>query len=227
MTDYHKDRISIQVGLSGYSFKIEADGTVRSSEWLGAGRIFTSAEFQKRYDEVEVSVFTPKCALVPKQFHRPGASRELLAEIADIADTDVIECIDVPQFGSVLVYSNTIGESLSKVISEMVLKTDGNVSRPLPELYYMLMHLSDIQDYNKILASYKDGYLYLVVAQGRTLLLCNAYQAQDFTTAEYFIFLAMKKLQLNIEMSTICFRTSIAEEEEISLYRYFKNVEQI
>ena len=227
MTDYHKDRISIQVGLSGYSFKVETDGAVRSSEWMSADRIFTSPEFQKRYDEVEVSVFTPKCALVPKQFHRPGSARQLLEEIADIADTDSVEYVDVPQFASVLVYSNTIGESLSRVISEMVLKTDGNVSHPLPELYFMLSHLSDIQEYNKILASYKDGYLYLVVAQGRTLLLCNAYQAQDFTTAEYFIFLVMKKLQLNIEMSTIYFRTSLAEDEEISLYRYFKNVEQI
>jgi hypothetical protein len=176
---------------------------------------------------VEVSVFTPKCALVPKQFHRPGSDRQLLEEIADVAETDSVDYVDVPQFASVLVYSNTIGESLSRVISEMVLKTDGNVSHPLPELYFMLSHLSEIQEYNKILASYKDGYLYLVVAQGRTLLLCNAYQAQDFTTAEYFIFLVMKKLQLNIEMSTVYFRTSLAEDEEISLYRYFKNVEQI
>ena len=227
MTDYHKDRISIQVGLSGYSFKVETEDAVRSSEWMSADRIFTSPEFQKRYDEVEVSVFTPKCALVPKQFHRPGSARQLLEEIADIAETDSVDYVDVPQFASVLVYSNTIGESLSRVISEMVLKTDGNVSHPLPELYFMLSHLSEIQEYNKILASYKDGYLYLVVAQGRTLLLCNAYQAQDFTTAEYFIFLVMKKLQLNIEMSTIYFRTSLAEDEEISLYRYFKNVEQI
>ena len=97
----------------------------------------------------------------------------------------------------------------------------------LPELYHMLMALEQIQDYNKILASYKDGYLYLVIAQGRTLLLCNAFQAQDFTTAEYFIFHAMKKLQLNVEMSTIHFRTSLTEDEEISLYRYFKNVEQL
>ena len=170
MTDYHKDRISIQVGLSGYSFKIETDDTVRSSEWLSADRIFTSSEFQRRYDEVEISVFTPKCALVPRQFHHPGESRQM---------------------------------------------------------YHMLMALEQIQDYNKIMASYKDGYLYLVIAQGRTLLLCNAFQAQDFTTAEYFIFHAMKKLQLNVEMSTIHFRTSLTEDEEISLYRYFKNVEQI
>ena len=227
MTDYHKDRISIQVGLSGYSFKIETDDTVRSSEWLSADRIFTSSEFQRRYDQVDVSVFTPKCALVPRQFHHPGESRQLLSGVSPVTESDYVEYVDVPQFASVLVFSNSIGESLSRVISDMVLKTDGGKARPLPELYHMLMALEQIQDYNKIMASYKDGYLYLVIAQGRTLLLCNAFQAQDFTTAEYFIFHAMKKLQLNVEMSTIHFRTSLTEDEEISLYRYFKNVEQI
>ena len=227
MTDYHKDRISIQVGLSGYSFKIETDDTVRSSEWLSADRIFTSSEFQRRYDQVDVSVFTPKCALVPRQFHHPGESRQLLSGVSPVTESDYVEYVDVPQFASVLVFSNSIGESLSRVISDMVLKTDGDKARPLPELYHMLMALEQIQDYNKIMASYKDGYLYLVIAQGRTLLLCNAFQAQDFTTAEYFIFHAMKKLQLNVEMSTIHFRTSLTEDEEISLYRYFKNVEQI
>lgn len=72
-----------------------------------------------------------------------------------------------------------------------------------------------------------DGRLYLVIAQGRSLLLCNSFQAPDFTTAEYFIFMAMKKLQLNPEVSTICFRTELQEEQEMSLYRYFKNVEHI
>ena len=227
MTDYHKDRISIQVGLSGYSFKIETDDTVRSSEWLSADRIFTSSEFQRRYDQVDVSVFTPKCSLVPRQFHHPGESRQLLSGVSPVTESDYVEYVDVPQFASVLVFSNSIGESLSRVISDMVLKTDGDKARPLPELYHMLMALEQIQDYNKIMASYKDGYLYQVIAQGRTLLLCNAFQAQDFTTAEYFIFHAMKKLQLNVEMSTIHFRTSLTEDEEISLYRYFKNVEQI
>ena len=80
---------------------------------------------------------------------------------------------------------------------------------------------------NKILASYMDGYLYLTIAQGRSLLLCNSFRAPDFTTAEYFIFLAMKNLQLNPEVSTITFRTSLESEEEMSLYRYFKCVEVI
>jgi hypothetical protein len=39
--------------------------------------------------------------------------------------------------------------------------------------------------------------------------------------------MAMKKLQLNPEVSTITFRTSLESEEEMSLYRYFKCVEVI
>ena len=111
--------------------------------------------------------------------------------------------------------------------SESVLKLDGAKANPLPEAYYLLKQIPQIQEYNKIIASYMDGHLYLVVAQGRSLLLCNSFQAPDFTTAEYFIFMAMKKLQLNPEVSTICFRTELQEDQEMSLYRYFKNVEQI
>ena len=227
MTDYHKDRISIQVGLSGYSFKVETDGTVRSSGWLSADRIFTSTEMQKRYDEVDIAVFTPKCVLVPQQFHLPENSRNMLAEVVHLSDEEPVDYVEIPQYAAVLLYSNPLHATLPKVISETVRCFDGSKSQPLPEMYYMLDQLSSLQEYNKILASYMDGCLYLVIAQGRTLLLCNTYQAPDFTTAEYFIFLAMRKLQLNPEVSTIFFRTPLNEDQEMSLYRYFKNVESL
>ena len=221
------DRISIQVGLSGYSFKLDTDGTSSFSAWQSADRVFTSPELQAEYGAVEIAVFTPKCALVPDQFYDESAAYDLLNEVAELEKDDLVSTIEVPDFASVLVYSNTIGETLSKVISETVRKADGSKTAPLPELYYMLGNLSALTDYNKIVASYADGHLYLVIAQGKTLLLCNSYAAQDFTTAEYFIFLAMKKLHLNPEVSSIHFRTSLTEDEELSLYRYFKSVEKI
>lgn len=219
--------ISIQVGLGGYSFSIWNDGTfVSASGWMTADRIFTTSEFQKRYDEVEISVFTPKVTLVPANFFIPEQAHQTLLELSDLDDQEHVEYIEVPQLGAVLIYSNLIGETLSKVISETVLRTDGTKARLLPEMYFMLSSLSRMTEYNKILASYMDGVLYLVVAQGKTLLLCNSFQAQDFTTAQYFIFNAMKKLNLNPEVSTVVFRTRLSEDEEMSLYRYFKNVEQ-
>ena len=221
------DRISIQVGLSGYSFKIQTADQTKASGWMSAERVFTTPEFLRRYDSVEVSVFTPKVTLVPEQFHDDSTSTEALRSVADIQDGDVALSVPVPEFAAVLVYSNAIGETLSRVISETVSDKEGNKSAPLPEMYYMLRSVLDLPDYNKILASYMDGVLYLVIAQGRSLMLCNSYHAPDFTTAQYFVFLAMKNLQLNPEVSTICFRTPLSEDEEISLYRYFKNVEQI
>ena len=223
----NKDRISIQVGLSGYSFRIQADGVVHSSEWMSAGRIFTTPELQKRYDEVSVSVFTPKFTLIPAHFHSSETARQSLSEVAQINEDEVVESVDVPQLAATLLFSLNVGGTLSKVIGETVLHADGSKARPLPEIYYMLNQLSEIQDYNKILASYMDGHLYLVIAQGKSLLLCNSFQAPDFTTAEYFVFLALKKLQLNPELSSIYFRTPLTEEQEFSLYRYFKNVERL
>jgi len=222
-----KDRISIQVGLSGYSFKIEAEDSCRYSGWLSPEKIFTSSELQRRYDDVRIAVFTPKCALVPQHFHHPLHARHSLSEVVDLQDSDVVDFIEVPEHAAVLLYSNSIGETLSKVISETALRSDGTKTAPLPELYFMLKALPEIGEYNKILASYMDGWLYLVIAQGKSLLVCNSYQAPDFTTAEYFIFMVMKKLQLNPEVTTIFFRTSLTEDQEMSLYRYFRNVEHL
>ena len=194
---------------------------------MTAEKIFTTSEFLKRYDEVEISVFTPKITLVPEQFHDASSSARMLSPVADIDDSDKVTSIPVPEFGAVLVYSNAIGETLSRAVAETVLDNAGNKTVPLPEMYYMLRSVLSLPDYNKILASYVDGVLYLVIAQGRTLLLCNAFQAPDFTTAQYFIFLAMKNLQLNPEVSSITFRTPLSEEDEMSLYRYFKSVESV
>ena len=221
------DRISIQVGLSGYSFKIQTADEVRTSPWMSAERIFSTPEFLQRYDKVEISVFTPKVTLVPDQFNNTDDALRMLSPVADVQKDDDVTSISVPEFAASLVYSNNIGETLSRAVSETVMDKEGNKSTPLPEMYFMLRSVLDLQDYNKILASYMDGVLYLVIAQGRSLLLCNSFHAPDFTTVQYFIFLALKNLQLNPEVSTICFRTPLTDEEEMSLYRYFKNVELV
>ena len=218
--------ISIQVSLSGYSFEIYGrDCEPVYTDWHDSGQVFTEPAFQRRYDEIGISLFTRKCALVPRQFFSPMMAGSLLSEVVRLDENDIVEYVEIPEFAAVLLYSNSIGESLSHTLSEMVRKTDGNKVRVYPELYYLLKYLPSIREYNKIVASYHDGYLHLVMAQGKMLLLCNVFEAADFTTAEYFIFLALKKMQLNPEVSTIYFRTGLSEEESMSLYRYFRSVE--
>ncbi len=147
---------------------------------------------------------------MPTHFFNTTSARETLAEVACLKEGDVVKWADVPQYDAVLLYA---------VENERV--------EALPELWYLLQDLPKCKDYNKIVASYKENHLYLAIAQGGSLLLANVFEAPDFTTAEYYIFLAMKQLQLNPEVSTICMRSLIGPEEEMSLYRYFKSVEQI
>ena len=151
----------------------------------------------------------------------------MLADVVRTGENDIVEDIRIERLGAVLIFSNSIGESLSRAISQTVLTVDGFKARMLPEMYYMLETLSECTEYNKIVASWADGYLHLAIGQGRNLMLANIFKAPDFTTAEYFIFNAMKKLQLNPEMSTITFRTPLSEAEEMSLYRYFRAVDKI
>ena len=219
--------ISIQVSLSGYSFKVYTPDGVTASPWQGAERIFTTPEFQRRYDMVEISLLTPKVTLVPEPFLGSMPARRALEEVVRLDEGDFVETVPVPHLGSILVYSNSIGESLSKVLSQTVLPASGEPTRVYPEMFFLLCALEEISEYNKIVASWKDGWLHLVIAQGKSLRLCNVFQAPDFTTAQYFIFLGMKQLQLNPEVSTVCFRTPLDQEAEMSLYRYFKAVVQL
>ncbi|MBP5676204.1 MAG: DUF3822 family protein [Bacteroidales bacterium] len=194
---------------------------------MGSEQLFTTPEFQRRYREVEISLLTPKVALVPESFFDGASARAALEEVTSLGLEDTVEWVSVPEVGAVLVYSLTIGESLSKVLSQTVLTESGEQPRVLPEMYYLIRTLSDIEDYNKIVASWRDGWLHLVIAQGKSLRLANVFQAPDFTTAQYFLFLAMKQLQLNPEVSTVSFRTPLDMDSSMSLYRYFKAVVQL
>ena len=219
--------ISIQVCLNGYSFKVSDGLAARESGWLGADSVFTAPELQRRYPRVEVSLLTPKVALVPSSFFDESSMRQCLADTVILDEGDEVCHIAVPEFAAELVYSPTIGEMLSRTISRAVLDEDGNAPEVLPEMYYILKDLLKVEEYNRIVASFAAGYLHLGISQRRNLLLANVFRAADFTTAEYFLFLAIRNLQLNPEVTSVYFRTPLSGEEEMSLYRYFKSVERL
>lgn len=145
--------------------------------------------------------------LVPTQFFEPLRQRAALAEVAKVSEDVIVKHIEIPQYNAVLVY-----------------EVDEDSVISIPEMANILQKLPDCNEYNKILCSFKEGRLFIAIAQGKTLLLANSYNAPDFTTAEYYIFLTVKSQQLNPELSTICFLTPLSQEEELSLYRYFKSV---
>lgn len=157
--------------------------------------------------QVTGSSYTHRFTLVPRQFFVEEDARNILSDAVSMESGLDVAYVDIPECGAVLLYEDT---------------GDGR----MPEVWFLLSMLNGISDYNKVIASFARGRLFLVIAEGRTLRLCNSYDAQDFTTAEYYIFLAMRRFQLNPEMSAIYFHTPLSEEQEMSLYRYFRSVEQ-
>ncbi len=213
--------ISVQVLSGGFSYRVDAGP---SSGWLGAEHIFTEPRLQSRYEKVSISLFTPKVTLVPESFFSKDRASELLGDVTSLRPGDQVLSVPVPEQSSVLVYSPSGYDTISKAVSQNILTISGEPSPVLPEIWWLLGSLPLADEYNKILCSYADGWLHMVIAQGKTLCLANVFRAPDFTTAEYFIFLALKRLQLNPEVSTVYFRTPLDMDEEMSLYRYFKSV---
>lgn len=174
--------------------------------------LMTDREDNKRIISIQSKLggyyFTPKVTLVPGQFYCSDTAFEQLAGVVHLEKGEPVRVMGVPEFAAVLIYS-----------------PENVASDDIPITAFMLKHILKLQEYNKILAAYQDGVLYLCIAQGKSLLLCNTFEAVDFTTAEYFIFLALKKLQLNPEMSSITFVTPLSEQEKMSLYHYFNNVD--
>ena len=148
-----------------------------------------------------------KCTLVPSRCFEEGDARCILGELYPLADSEEVASLELPRYEAVFLYSTP----------------DGNP----PVLYDLVCRLDACPEYNKILVHYGDGLLNLAIAQGERLLLANSYPAPDFTTAQYYLFLAVKSLQLNPEVSTVTVASPLSPEEEMSLYRYFKSVERV
>ena len=148
-----------------------------------------------------------KSTLVPVSLIKEQEAGCFLRSVyPDIPQDAVISVREFPQYEAVLVYLDEGSEPVIGSLAEA---------------------LGGMEDHNRIAARYFDGALYLAIAQDEKLLLANAYPAPDFTTAEYYIFLAMKSLQLNPEQSVIRFAGELDEEQEMSLGRYFKAVETL
>ena len=148
-----------------------------------------------------------KCTLVPSRCFEEGDARCILGELYPLAESETVSFLEIPRYDAVFLYSTPDGQA--------------------PVLYDLVTGLDACPEYNKILLHYGDGILNLAIAQGGRLLLANSYPAPDFTTAEYYLFLSLNTLQLNPEISTVCWMSPLEDDDKMSLYRYFKSVVQL
>ena len=106
-----------------------------------------------------------KCTLVPSDFFDATCAGDYLAQVVDLPRGADVRSELIGDYGAWLVWAQE-GERE-------------------PLMLGILRDLPKCPDYNKILCSWESGELCLAIAQGRTLLLANTYQAADFVTAVY------------------------------------------
>lgn len=245
MTAQYVERygISIQVFLNGYSYKItDSDGKTVSYKGEGTvEELYSSRELSFPFTEYSLSFRTNECVLVPNAILKETLRREnaaegknekpweqerilrgILSEYVPIDDNRKTECIEVPAFDASIIYAIPDNPVLKAVSGALAREC-----RPLPEIYLILEELHALKCHNRVIASYRDSLLSLAIAEEDRLLLCNSFQAADFTTALYFIFSALKQYSLNPEVTTINFMTPLDDEKQMLLYRYFSGVEAI
>ena len=213
--------ISVQIGLNGFSYS--TDDCARSS-WLGAEFVFNTEELQRKYDHIELSTINRKFTLVPTSYFDEADAQQLLCAAVTLDGEDEVEWAENEAVGAVEIWAKEKGRLLP-VIRGMLEK--GGEVEIHPELHCLLRDALRVDTYNKIAVSYAEGVLCLVIFQGRNLMLCNSFEAMDFTTAQYYIFQALKKFQINPEASTLYFRTALSAEEEMGLYNYVKAVKAL
>lgn len=231
-TDYiERYGISIQANLSGYSFKVtDSLGAVREhGEGSDIPALFESPLITGEYEHYEISFRTHKCMLVPVSFmpeqgDDSAGLRELLGGYVALEDGDEVRRADLPEYDAALVYVAPSEDSLASAVVESFASRCGNI-QPLPEMFHMLKHVAGMKHHNRVVASYGDSLLTLVISEGDKLLLCNSYKAEDFTTALYYVFFAIRQFQFNPEVTTIYFRNELDEDSQMMLYRYFSGVE--
>ena len=97
----------------------------------------------------------------------------------------------------------------------------------MPPIASLLDRVTSIGEHNKVAACFDAEALHLVIVAGEKLLLANSYPASDPVTAEYFLFAAMKRFQLNPQVTTVWLGEPVSPEMADDLVRYCKGVETL
>lgn len=147
--------------------------------------------------------------LVPEGFFTPAEAHTILSEAVRLTETDKVNYQELPQLKAVLVYALTEGEEA------------------LPPIAPLLEQVSSIGEHNKVAACFDGEALHLVIVTGTKLLLANSYPASDPVTAEYFLFAAMKQLQINPQVTTVYLTEPASPEMMDDIVRYCKGVETL
>lgn len=227
-------RLSIQSNLSGFSFSVldpagmkclylrKSDFSIATdgiSDYLKkcSKMVESIPLLKKEYGKVTVITETEKYSLVPIAQFKERDILKQLSELYVIEDDEEVSFKIVEELDLVIIFAaNSTFLNIIRRVQESF--------ESIPSIYLVLKVMLKRKDHNKLYLNYCKGRADVTVFIGSQLMLCNSYPAEDFSTALYFAFLALKQAFINPENTTVFIHGDLYIPEIQLLSKYFPMV---
>lgn len=169
--------------------------------------------------EQDSYIFTYKFTLVPAT---GGDAMAMLAlnAIFEIAEGEKVYITKVEERNMIFAYAApAIAEGRTE---------QGSHSQPKHIALKMLELAQRFTEYNKLVVSLQENFLYLCLMEGDKLITLNSYAVEDFNTALFYTLAALKGAQINPSQTKIrIFKTKLEYNQLERFGTYFKRAEII
>ena len=169
--------------------------------------------------EQDSYIFTYKFTLVPAT---GGDAMAMLAlnAIFEIAEGEKVYTTKVEERNMIFAYAApAIAEGRNE---------QGSHSQPKHIALKMLELAQRFTEYNKLVVSLQENFLYLCLMEGDKLITLNSYAVEDFNTALFYTLAALKGAQINPSQTKIrIFKTKLEYNQLERFGTYFKRAEII
>lgn len=226
--------LTIQVGLSGFSFKIkDRKGNLFHHETVQyPHRVYAAVDLEQPlkkavvshpllrhpYGSVKVYFDTEKHTLVPQDCAESELSQ--LQTLYDIHEYDEVNRIPVPETEAALLYA------MPTAVTSLRNRLNSEVFEFYPVIVGLLQDVVAVPDHNRVLCAYEGNYVHVVASEGGALRLAVSYPVADFDTACYYLFAVMREVMFNPGLTTLRYYGPLSEKREALLKRYFSGVQR-
>ncbi len=218
------NRITIQLDLSGYSFKIyDRNGNTVSSLEKACPIDLAVNELSSVIDtnsQVSIEISTWKYTLIPLSSHEAEYAYKLLNEVKELEPTERVLTLDIPSRKAKMAFAvpGELYDSFTALAKNV---------RFHPVAYTLIEKLSDIGQNNRVVISFSEGMLHMAVAERDRLMFANTFPMRDIATAEYFIMSVIKEMTFNPEHTNIYIWNNAEDAMVANLRKYFPKVEKL
>lgn len=159
--------------------------------------------------------FTEKFTLIPDMFYTHNGGKQALRESHRLRERDTIREYHLPSQHAHLIYA--MPEEITQTFSD---------TEPCPFVIHLIELLDTQPEYNKVIFHYSPlkNLAHVLISKGDRLQLVNAYQAETFESAAYFLFLAIRQTIINPLQTQLHIHSEITGAEKQTLRNYFQEI---